>query len=283
MKAVAKALFISSLAVMLTMTFVAGAAAQEKMKMEEYRLQLKSWADKESAAKAEIADCDAKIAALTSEKSDVVGQIAGTWSEIYAAIGVSESDVNAYRQELNALDQELNALAALSPEDLFKRRKEIDEIEAKLEEMKGNRIYALTEMRNKVAGMEGKIAQLRAKMPKGMYDEYTVTRGDYLWRIARKSDVYGDPFQWVRIYSMNTDQITDPDLIYPDQIFKIHRESGPHQYLVGRGDNLSKIVGSMEMMGDPTKWQDLYEANKDVIGDEPSLIYPYQVLKIPGN
>ena len=160
---------------------------------------------------------------------------------------------------------------------------EIDEIEAKLEELKGNRIYALTEMRNKAASMEGKIAQLRAKMPKGMHDDYTVNRGDYLWRIARKSDVYGDPFQWVRIYSMNTDQIKDPDLIYPDQILKIHRESGPHQYLVGSGDNLSRIAGSMEMMGDPTKWRELYEANKDLIGDEPSLIFPYQVLKIPGH
>ena len=163
MNAVAKALFIGSIAVLMSMTFVVNTTAQEKMKREDYRLQLQSWADKESAAKAEIANCDTKIASLNSEISELDGQIKNTWSEIYSAIGVSESDVNAYRQELNALDQELNALGSLSPEDLFKRRMEIDEIEAKLEELKGNRIYALTEMRNKAASMEGKIAQLRAK------------------------------------------------------------------------------------------------------------------------
>ena len=181
------------------------------------------------------------------------------------------------------MERELNALGSLSPEDLFKRRKEIDEIEAKIAEMKKNRIYALSEMRDKIAGLEGKIAQLRAKMPKGMYDEYTVTRGDYLWRIARKPDIYSNGLAWVRIYSYNREQIKDPDLIYPNQIFKIHRENGPNEYLVGKGDNLSKIAGSMDVMGDPTKWRQLYEANKDVVGDEPSLIYPYQVLKIPTN
>jgi len=39
----------------------------------------------------------------------------------------------------------------------------------------------------------------------------------------------------------------------------------------------------MDVMGDPTKWRALYEANKDVVGDDPGLIYPYQVLKFPTN
>jgi nucleoid-associated protein YgaU len=70
-------------------------------------------------------------------------------------------------------------------------------------------------------------------------------------------------------------------LIYPDQIFKIQREVGPNEYLVGTGDNLAKIAGSMDVLGDPTKWRSIYDANKNTIGDDPSLIYPYQVLIIP--
>ncbi len=285
MKAAVKALFMCSVAMVLSLSVFSNVSAQEKvkMKMEEYRIELQNWTQKEATAKSEIANCDAKIATLKSQIAETDGQIKDTWSQIYSAIGASEADVNAYRQKLNKLEQDLNALAALSPEELFKRRKEIDAIEAELAEMKKSRIYALSEMRNKVASLEGKIAQLRAKMPKGMYDDYTVNRGDYLWRIAKKPDIYGDPYQWVRIYSLNTDQIKDPDLIYPNQIFKIHRENGPNEYLVGKGDNLSKIAGSMDIMGDPTKWRQVYEANKDVIGDEPGLIYPYQVLKIPRN
>lgn len=280
MKAVVNTLLVCSLVALVAMP--EQAVAQE-MTMKEYKIQVQQQADREQAANNEIAKCDAEIANLKSQIADIEGQITATWGEIYSAIGVTEADVNAYRDRLNGLERDLNAMGALSPEDLWQRRKEINGIEVQLEEAKNDKIYVLSEMKDKVAALEGKIAQLRAKMPKGMYDEYTVNRGDYLWRISRSSDVYGDPMQWVRIYSYNRDQIKDPDLIYPDQIFKIHRDNAPNEYLVGSGDNLAKIAGSMDVMGDPTKWRALYEANKDVVGDDPGLIYPYQILKFPTN
>lgn len=280
MKAVVNTLLVCSLVALVAMP---GQAVAQEMTMKEYKIQVQQQADREQAANNEIAKCDAEIANLKSQIADIEGQITATWGEIYSAIGVTEADVNAYRDRLNGLERDLNAMGALSPEDLWQRRKEINGIEVQLEEAKNDKIYVLSEMKDKVAALEGKIAQLRAKMPKGMYDEYTVNRGDYLWRISRSSDVYGDPMQWVRIYSYNRDQIKDPDLIYPDQIFKIHRDNAPNEYLVGSGDNLAKIAGSMDVMGDPTKWRALYEANKDVVGDDPGLIYPYQILKFPTN
>lgn len=280
MKAVVNTLLVCSLVALVA---IPEQAVAQEMTMKEYKIQVQQQADKEQAAKNEIAKCDAEIANLKSQVAEVEGQITATWGEIYSAIGVTEADVNAYRDRLKGLERDLNAMGALSPEDLWQRRKEIDGIEVQLEEAKKDKIYVLSEMKDKVAALEGKIAQLREKMPKGMYDEYTVNRGDYLWRISRSSDVYGDPMQWVRIYSYNRDQIKDPDLIYPDQIFKIHRDNAPNEYLVGSGDNLAKIAGSMDVMGDPTKWRALYEANKDVVGDDPGLIYPYQILKFPTN
>ena len=43
--------------------------------------------------------------------------------------------------------------------------------------------------------------------------------GDYLWRIARER--YGSGIQYTLIYEANKDQIRDPDLIYPGQIFEV--------------------------------------------------------------
>lgn len=255
--------------------------AQEEMTMDEYNAQLQEWANRERVAKEEITKLDDEMESLKSQITDLDSQIKEVWNEIYQVLGTDEAGVKAFGQQLDALDRELNALGAVSPEELFKRRKEIDGIEEKLQDQKENKIAVLTEMRDKIAGLEGKIAQLRAKIPKGIYDEYTVIRGDYLWKISKKPDIYGNPFQWIRIYSYNRDQIKDPDLIYPDQIFKIQRDVGPNEYLVSRGDNLTKIAGNMEIMGDPTKWRALYEANKDIIGEDPSMIYPYQVLIIP--
>ncbi len=46
-----------------------------------------------------------------------------------------------------------------------------------------------------------------------------VQPGNSLWRIARQS--YGDGFQYTVIYEANKNQIADPDLIYPGQVFAI--------------------------------------------------------------
>lgn len=257
------------------------AYAQNKMTMEEYRAQLQQWQQREADAKAEIAKCDNEIADLKQQIASMDQQITSTWNEIYAMLGTDKAGVDAYRSQLQALSSQIDGLMALSPEDLFKRRSELEQIEAQLGELKKSKIYALTEMQNMVASIEGKITQLKNRMPAAVYDEYTVLRGDYLWKISGKSDIYGDPYQWVRIYSYNREQIKDPDLIYPKQVFKIQREVGPNEYLVARGDFLAKIAGKTGVMGDPTKWTKIYEANKDIVGSDPSVIYPYQVLRIP--
>jgi nucleoid-associated protein YgaU len=46
---------------------------------------------------------------------------------------------------------------------------------------------------------------------------YTVMRGDSLWRIAGKSDVYGNSMEWPLIFKNNADSIKHADLIYPKQ------------------------------------------------------------------
>ena len=43
--------------------------------------------------------------------------------------------------------------------------------------------------------------------------------GNSLWRIAAK--VYGSGFRYTEIYEANIDQIRDPNLIYPGQVFQI--------------------------------------------------------------
>ncbi|HHC71903.1 MAG TPA: LysM peptidoglycan-binding domain-containing protein [Thiotrichales bacterium] len=55
---------------------------------------------------------------------------------------------------------------------------------------------------------------------------YTVERGDSLWGIAGKGDIYGDPYQWPLIYKANADKIEDADLIFPGQQFDIDTAPG---------------------------------------------------------
>lgn len=49
--------------------------------------------------------------------------------------------------------------------------------------------------------------------------QVVVQPGNSLWRIARR--IYGTGFDYAVIYRANKDQINDPDLIYPGQVFEL--------------------------------------------------------------
>lgn len=53
----------------------------------------------------------------------------------------------------------------------------------------------------------------------------------------------------------------------------------PETYTVVKGDSLWAIA--KRQYGDGNRWGSIYDANKDVIGSNPNLIYPGQVLTIP--
>ena len=49
--------------------------------------------------------------------------------------------------------------------------------------------------------------------------DYTVQRGDSLWKIAREQ--LGDGTRWGELYAANRDTVRDPSLIYAGQVLKI--------------------------------------------------------------
>ena len=51
-------------------------------------------------------------------------------------------------------------------------------------------------------------------------------------------------------------------------------------YTVARGDSLSKIA--KHIYGNANRWRDIFEANRDQL-DDPDLIQPGQVLKLPAD
>ena len=109
---------------------------------------------------------------------------------------------------------------------------------------------------------------------------HRVLPGDTLWDIAGSR--YGDPTRWPEIYTENRDQIRDPNLIYPGQQFAIPVSAFPMPfsggYQVIKGDSLWRIAG--RIYGDPTRWPQIYAANRDRIRD-PDLIFPNQQFIIP--
>jgi len=282
MKVLGKKFIIFALA--LSISLLLGASfsiAQEKMSMDEYKAQLADWQQREADAKGAGDNCSSDVEKLKGEIEAAQAEKEQVWQDILAQLGTDQAGVDNFRASLKDLEAQVDGLLALTPEELFKKRDELKAAQKKLEEMKKNKIAALTEMQNLIAAIEGKITQANNKMPKAVYDEYNVVVGDYLWKISGKETVYNDPIQWMRIYSYNKDQIKDADLIYPAQVLKIQKEVGPDEYLVAKGDYLQKIASNADVLGDPASWTKIYEKNKDIIGENANLIFPHTVLVIP--
>lgn len=61
-----------------------------------------------------------------------------------------------------------------------------------------------------------------AAAPTAGAGQYAVIKGDNLWNISAKPDIYNNPFHWPLIYKANSSKIKDADLIYPGQVFDIN-------------------------------------------------------------
>ena len=118
-------------------------------------------------------------------------------------------------------------------------------------------------------------------------------KGDTLWGLAEKH--LGDGFRWQEIADLNhgramsdgrtfnNPRSIEPgwELLLPADATNLPGDQTTEtEHVVAPGETLTGIT--QETTGDPDNWQALYEANKDVIGSDPDLIYPGQVLVLPG-
>jgi len=86
-----------------------------------------------------------------------------------------------------------------------------------------------------------------------------------------------------RPYELQEVEVLDSvSVTAPTATREIENSPAPAQtttYTVVKGDTLWKIA--KHFYGDGNQWRAIYEANKSVIGGNPDLIYPGQVLTIP--
>ncbi|MDA3886424.1 MAG: LysM peptidoglycan-binding domain-containing protein [Candidatus Delongbacteria bacterium] len=223
----------------LILTFFALSFSQEKVNYEEEYLP------KLTKAQADLANTEAEIVTEETQITDLNSKIAttdesikNTWSEIYTLVGSDDAGVDAYRNGLNALESKIRSFGALPAEELYKRRAELDDYDAELATMRTDQKSALTEFMNKIERIDQKIKSVRSSIVVPYVMSYVVQRGDNLWKISGKSDIYDDPFKWTDIYKANKETISswqrkynavlkegqeEADLIYPDQEFTIPR------------------------------------------------------------
>ena len=274
-----KKLSVGGLALALLVLASENISAQEQqMTCEEYMALGQEIVNREVAANAQTEELIAQIEALNMQIAQFDRANADLNDQILATIGHSESEVMAFGRELDSIIAQLEGLMALAPEVLIMRRGEVAAIDFRVAELKQSNIAALPEMMDKLVAIDQMLADLKARIAQPVVIDYKVVRGDNLWNISKKEQIYDDPYMWPRIYRNNKDQIKDPDLIYPNQVLGVPFGVAENQYLVTRGDFLFRIAA--ELYNNAGKWHKIYEANKQQIV-APDLIFPAQVLEIP--
>jgi nucleoid-associated protein YgaU len=125
-------------------------------------------------------------------------------------------------------------------------------------------------------------------------DYRTVVVGhlDNLYTIARTH--LGDGERWPEIAQLNQGRtmndggvFIDPEVIEEGWELRIPAEPAESaesagsggMHVVEQGEYLSRIA--LQELGDANRWPELYQANRDVVGSNPNLIYPGQRLDLP--
>lgn len=256
--------------------------AAERMTFEEYQRIYTEAKNRESDFLSRIASEEEALEQVRSSASKAMAAIDETWNQIFSVLAISEADYKSHHARIDELEGHLAELAGLTPDKLLERADELDRISDEIEKESENPANDISYAGNRLEELKARVGALKRVVPKPKNDIYDVVRGDCLWIISGKSEIYSDPFKWLRIWSANRHEIRDPDLIYPDQRLRVPRQIGRDQHIIQRGEYLSKIASYPEVYGDPFQWTKIYQANKaGQFLQDPNLVYPEQILTIP--
>jgi hypothetical protein len=110
----------------------------------------------------------------------------------------------------------------LSDDQLADRQSEVRELERQLNALRRERVAVLPEFFDRIVALGRDIKGLyREKKVKGYVVGTWAENRDCLWNIAGRTEIYGDPFQWPKIWQANTNQIKNPDIIQPGWVLQV--------------------------------------------------------------
>lgn len=191
----------------LLVFFSTSVIAQEEISTEEWEAEIARLSSEKADLTAELESLQSEVNAM-GEKKNSLQAFEDCQDEMYAMVGADANAVSDYSAKVNALMADISA-----------KKPEKADRQAELDALKASKLSALPAFYDLVHGKLQKMLDAWQEAPKEVM--YQVVRGDHLWGIAKKKEHYGNGFAWPNIYNANRDQIKNPDLIYPKQVFKV--------------------------------------------------------------
>jgi nucleoid-associated protein YgaU len=197
--------------------------AQEKMSKDQWQAEMATNTQKVTDLTAQLKKLTDDMTALQAQSEKLDADVRACEDALYALLGVSRADVEAFDKELTDMENRVAELQRMSDADLQQHRDEVVRMDARLKDMAKNKITMIPRYGDRVRSLQEKVTALLSSMQ----HEKTYTVGtwsrdrDCLWNIAKKKDIYANAWMWPKIWQGNRDKIKDPDVIKPRWVLKI--------------------------------------------------------------
>ena len=168
--------------------------------------------------KSDLADAQAKAQKTTADVQQRMADNTNCRDALYAMLGSDRNGYNAYREQIARDEQELAALRQMNNGQLNDNKARVDALEAQIRSLRGNKLVLIPDDKTRVQTLSTNFMTMKHGMvpPNMTYTVGTWRKDrDCLWNIAKKPEIYNDPFAWPKIWHANQEMIHNPDIIQP--------------------------------------------------------------------
>ncbi len=184
-----------------------------------------------------IASKQASLDGLTAQKNQKQSAYDKLKGDFNSWVG---EDIDAFRKRFADVESQINS-----------RTGNCEDAKKKLDAITASKGRCLNEFWDRYNAMVKKYADwcLGGTVAKKCDKDYTVVKGDCLWKIAGKSSIYGNPRLWPKIWDANKNGIVsgkpstipNPNRIYPGQVLCIPSMTDAEKQMM-----LNKSKGTMK-------------------------------------
>jgi nucleoid-associated protein YgaU len=203
--------------------FIAATSFAQDMTKDEWQQEMNRYTQLRNEQKAKLDQLTNEVNSSQAQSSKLDGDIDKCLDELYALVGSDRQKAAAYDAELTAAERTADELLRLSDTDLQGRANDVRDLAATAKRLRADKLSLIPDFSTRLDALDQKVASLQNAM--GVSNLYTVGRWsrtrDCLWNISKKQDIYGNAWQWPKLWMGNQDQIKNPDIIHPGQKLKV--------------------------------------------------------------
>jgi hypothetical protein len=195
---------------------------EDELLIREWEKQMDDLTAKKEQLLSLLENYSSEINVLKNNSSELDKKLTDAENSLYASVGMDRNSISEFRKKFDETEKKINNKLG-TPSEV--RKSYFNEIEA-------SNAKCLPEFYNRYLAMKSKLEAWEKESFVSKTGNYTVVKGDCLWKIAGKSEIYNKNNYWPKIWEANQEgvisspahtpkKIVNPNLIYPGQVLKI--------------------------------------------------------------